>query len=202
MRHILILTIVLWNIWGLKMIDYEKLLLHKGAYKVTYIATEKLKFTAEFLPLCEQNRCGRYGKNYTCPPHIGKIDELIKKVQSFKSAIIWQTVTNLEDSYDFEGMMQAQNVHNGATVEIAKMAREDFGKGNFLVLAAGGCTLCDTCSLLTNTPCAHPDDAISSLEAHGMDVSQIEKVSDMKYLNGINTVTYFSGLFFNDGEEI
>ena len=182
----------------MKMIDFEKQCLELGAYKVERIVTEKLTFSDEFLPLCEQNRCGRYGRNYTCPPHIGEIHELIAKVKNFDTAIIWQTVANLEDSYDFEGMMEAQNRHNGATVRMAKIATEELGEGNFLVLAAGGCTLCKECGALTNTPCVHPEEAISSLEAHGMDVSKIETVSNMKYLNGINTVTYFSGLFFNE----
>ena len=112
-----------------------------------------------------------------------------------KTAIIWQTVHALEDSYDFEGMQRGQEIHNVLTIKIARQAR--IVLDDALVLGAGGCFLCKTCAVVTNEPCRFPREAISSLEAHGIDVSQIEHVTNMKYVNGLNTVTYFSGLFFN-----
>ena len=43
--------------------------------------------------------------------------------------------------------------------------------------------------------CVSPDDAIASLEAHGIFVSNLAQSSDMKYINGKNTVTYFGAIF-------
>ncbi len=62
--------------------------------------------------MCESNVCGNYGRNYTCPPDAGDITELMKKIRTHNQALIYQTVGALEDSYDFEGMMEAAAGHN------------------------------------------------------------------------------------------
>jgi len=170
------------------LIDYVKLCLELGAHKAARIETGQLVFSESFRGLCERNACGRYGRNYTCPPHIGEISALIGEIRRRGTAIVWQTVHRLEDSYDFEGMQRGRALHADITQKIA--ARADG-----LVLGAGGCFICETCGVNENVPCRFPSKALSSLEAYGIDVSGIEKVTDMKYINGVNTVTYFSGLF-------
>ena len=175
--------------------DFVKLALQLGAHKAARIATEQLCFSEDFLAACEQNYCGRYGKNYTCPPHVGEIGALIEKIRRRETAVIWQTVHELEDSYDYEGMRRGQEMHHKITREIARQARALVP--DVLALCPGGCFLCDDCAVNTDEPCRCPGEAISSLEAHGIDVAQIERVSELKYVNGVNTVTYFSGLFLN-----
>jgi predicted metal-binding protein len=176
--------------------DFVKLCLDLGARRAAQIPTARLTFSEAFRGYCEQNSCGRYGKNYTCPPHVGEIAGLIQAIQKRKTAVIWQTVHALEDSYDFEGMMRGKDIHNAMTLETADRAREHLGP-DVLVLGAGGCFLCETCAVVTEEPCRSPGRAISSLEAYGIDVSKIGTVTDMKYINGADTVTYFSGLFYS-----
>ncbi|MCL2530803.1 MAG: DUF2284 domain-containing protein [Oscillospiraceae bacterium] len=176
------------------MNDFVALALKHGAHKAAQISPAALRYDEKFLQACQQNICGRYGKNYTCPPHVGAIDQLINKLQSCSHAVVWQTISKLEDSFDFEGMMIAQQQHNAITIAIADSAREIMPLA--IALGAGGCFLCNTCAAEINEPCRFPARAISSLEAHGVDVSSIEQVCDLKYMNGIHTVTYFSGLFY------
>ncbi|MCL2050776.1 MAG: DUF2284 domain-containing protein [Lachnospiraceae bacterium] len=175
--------------------DFVKLCLSKGAKKAEAIPVEKLILMPELREFCEQNKCGRFGRNYTCPPYVGEKEELIKKIKSYKIAIIWQNIYELEDSFDFEGMMDGQEKHNQMTLEIAEEAYQEMGRDKVLVLAAGGCTLCPACASLTDEPCRNPGRALSSLEAYGINVAKIEEISGLKYINGKDTVTYFSGLF-------
>ena len=42
----------------------------------------------------------------------GDIDALMNEAQSYQKALVYQTVGKLEDSYDFEGMMEAARLHN------------------------------------------------------------------------------------------
>ena len=65
-----------------------------------------------------------------------------------------------------------------------------------LHLGAGGCHLCEVCAKKTGEPCRHPDRAVASLEAYGVNVSALARLCGMKYINGENTVTYFGALFF------
>ena len=175
--------------------DIIKLCLERGASKAEEIPVSKLTLMPELRELCEQNKCGRFGRNYTCPPYVGDVNALIESLKTYKSAIIWQNIYALEDSFDFEGMMEAQAKHNTQTFEIADQIYGYYGRANVLVLAAGGCTLCDVCAVKTNEPCRHPNEALSSLEAYGIHVAKIEEVSGLKYINGKDTVTYFSGVF-------
>ena len=175
--------------------DIVHLCLELGAHKAESIPVSQIVFQEELRKYCEDNRCGRYARNYTCPPMIGEVRPLINKLQTYPQAVIWQNIYQLEDSFDIEGMMAAQEKHNAMTLKIARKLYECFGRRNVLVLAAGGCTLCKACACLTSKPCLHPEDALSSLEAYGIHVAQLEAVSGMKYINGPNTVTYFSGAF-------
>ena len=42
-----------------------------GFEKTAVVRTEDLVFDPAFRPYCEENLCGQYGINYTCPPACG-----------------------------------------------------------------------------------------------------------------------------------
>ena len=176
--------------------NIEYLCLEMGATKAQEIEVSELVLMPELREFCMQNACGKYGQNYTCPPHVGEIDKLIDMIQSYQKVVIWQNIYPLEDSFDFEGMMDAKVNHDEMTYKIAEKIRKEPGYESALILGAGCCTLCETCAVVSDTPCPNPEKALSSLEAHGINVSKIEEVANMKYINGENTVTYFSGAFY------
>lgn len=156
---------------------------------------EEIQFEPAFRQACESNACGNYGKCWMCPPDAGPIDELIERAKSFRYALVYQTIGRLEDSYDFEGMMEAARLHNELSRALAKwFATLPFAKK--LHLGAGGCHMCGVCAKRTNEPCRHPELAMPSLETYGINVSELAASSGMKYINGQNTVTYFGALLF------
>ena len=71
-----------------------------------------------------------------------------------------------------------------------------------LHLGAGGCGVCEKCAKQTGEPCRFPTLALASLEAYGVNVSELAKTAGMKYINGQDTVTYFGAVLFclADGE--
>lgn len=163
------------------------------------VEVEKIVFDPAFRRACEANTCGNYGKSWTCPPYVGEIDELIKKASSYKYALVYQTIHPLEDSYDFEGMVEAGKLHAELSLKLSRFFDTlDFPKK--LHLAAGGCRVCPVCAKRTDEPCRHPELALASLEAYGVNVSALASSCGMKYINGQNTVTYFGALFFTPAE--
>ncbi len=163
-----------------------------GAYKAHVINTDEIVFDKELRKFCEANLCGNFGRNHMCPPSVGDADELIEKAKTYKQALIFQTVSELEDSYDFEGMMDAAKNHQ----ELAGRIRGLLTPGTFLELTAGGCNVCEKCAKREDKPCRFPDKAISSLEAYCINVSTLASSCGMNYINGTDTVTYFGGFFF------
>ena len=67
---------------------------------------------------------------------------------------------------------------------------------DYLHLSSGGCSLCVKCAKLTNEPCRHPEEALSSMEGYGIDVYNTTRDTDLKYINWQNTVTYFGIVLF------
>lgn len=172
---------------------YEKIrqtVLALGARSAAVIKVSEIPFEPGFRKLCESNACGNFGGCYTCPPDVGEIDELIREAKSYRYAVVYQTVWDLEDSYDFEGMMLAGQRHNDL-IQAVRESAEVKQAGKILHLGAGGCRVCSACGKKTGQPCRHPQLALASMEAYGINVSELSRLCGMKYINGENTVTYF-----------
>jgi predicted metal-binding protein len=70
---------------------------------------------------------------------------------------------------------------------------ERFGKTN-PIYGAGGCSNCEKCAY--PDPCRAPEKLLSSIEASGINVTELSRTAGVKYNNGPNTVTYFSMALF------
>ncbi len=172
-----------------------------GVYKANIIDVKAISLDRSFRDMCALNACGVYGKCWMCPPDVGDIDVLMREVGKYDYALVYQTVTKLEDSYDFEGMIEAKK----RTYPIAQKLRKEFKDMHIstaLHLGAGGCGVCEICAKCSGEPCRFPKLAMPSLEAYGVNVSQLAKAANMKYINGQDTVTYFGAVLFSlDGVE-
>ena len=171
-----------------------------GAFKSNIIETKLIILDRAFRDMCESNACGVYGKCWMCPPDVGDIDLLMSKVRNYDYALVYQTVTEIEDSFDFEGMIAAKKKSYPLAQSLSKVF-SDLNITNVLHLGAGGCGVCECCAKKTNEPCRFPEKAMPSLEAYGINVSDLAKNAGMNYINGQNTVTYFGAVLFSlDGE--
>ena len=167
-----------------------------GAYKASVMETKDIVLDRAFRDMCASNACGVYGKCWMCPPDVGDIEVLMQEVGQYDYALVYQTVTELEDSYDFEGMIEAKK----KSYPLAQGLRKTFDDPKFakvLHLGAGGCGVCKVCAKRTSEPCRYPERAMPSLEAYGINVSALAKSAGMKYINGQDTVTYFGAVLIS-----
>jgi len=171
--------------------------LQSGAAKAAILPDEKIYTSASFRAMCASNACGVYGKCWTCPPDIGDIDLLIGQVKQYPYGMLYQTISEIEDSFDIEGMQEAGRRHARTTQCLQEELRRIL-KADFLHLGSGGCNVCETCAKRDNLPCRFPDKAMSSMEGYGIDVYKTTKNTDLKYINGQNTVTYFGIVLFSE----
>ncbi len=160
------------------------------------VDTGDIIFDAELRKNCEMNSCGDYGRNWVCPPHCGDIEDCIARARQFDHAVVVQYIGTLEDSYDFEGMVEAARAFEIKFEQFARQARQI--SDDIYPLGAGGCHRCARCAVLDDAPCRHLDIAYPSLESHGIYVADLAAKSGMKYINGPNTVTYFGAVFYKE----
>ena len=170
-----------------------------GATKAVVIGQDAIVLNAEFRAMCEANRCGIYGRCYTCPPDVGPVDELMARVRGYDRGLFYQTIHPLEDSFDIEGMTAAKKDFMQVGQRLLDALEPVLGK-DALHLSGGGCGLCEQCAKITNEPCRHPGRALPSLESYGMDVFNTSKHTPLKYINGANTITYFGMVLFQEAK--
>ena len=110
--------------------------------------------------MCKADRCGRYGKSWSCPPACSTLEQARAQIKRYSQGIL---------------------------VQSARQARLLFP--HCLPLTAGTCTLCHTCTY-PDRPCRHPKQRLSSMEAYGLFVSDVCVRSNLAYNYGPRTLTY------------
>ncbi len=159
------------------------------------IPAASVGFSEEVRTLCEQNMCGNFGKSWTCPPAVDSLEILQAKVAPYTRFTIFNKVFPLEDSFDWEGMVNSVKAFQRGIGKLKKGLRNADPGFDCLILGAGACTLCPTCSYTLNEPCKNPDNAVYSVEAFGIDAMALMTDNGLQYNNGPNTVTYVGGVF-------
>ena len=125
----------------------------EGFYGADVISTDKIVFDAAFRPYCEENLCGQYGANYSCPPDCGTPDEMKQRVLSYRNALVLQTRWELESFSEKEKLLMGKKLHNSAMFRVIGQMR-DRGHAGFMI-GASGCSLCKPCLRCVNYDCFH-----------------------------------------------
>ena len=165
-----------------------------GAAKAAVILEKDIVLSASFRDICKSNGCGVYGQCWMCPPDIGEINELMDRVHQYQYGLLYQTIYDIEDSFDIEGMGAAGVNHAQVSQKVEDAIRPVLDK--YLHLSCGGCRLCPRCAKRDQQPCRFPDRALPPMEGYGIDVYQTTKPTHLKYINGQNTVTFFGIVLF------
>lgn len=174
------------------MIDYEaleKLGKESGFTHIAPLDCSTIKLLPDVRQMCASNTCHRYGKNWCCPPGCGTLEECEEKVRKFTHGILVQTVGELEDSLDGEGMMETEAAHKEHFFAMEEALRSLYP--GLLPIGAGSCTRCTTCTYPDN-PCRFPDKTFASMEAYGMLVTQVCQDNNLPYYYGSCTIAYTS----------
>lgn len=152
----------------------------------------KLIFLPAVRDMCKA--CKQYGLKWVCPPGCGTIDEMPARYHRFRDGVLFQTVWNLEDEFDLDGMMRSAEDHKNAISKLlttlASLDEEVLPFGN------DGCSYCKECTY-PNAPCRFPEKAYPSLEAVGLMVGDVCKDNNVPYYYGRNTVALTGAFLFN-----
>ena len=119
------------------MIFNHSLLQKIGIYQYGFIQTTQITFLNEVRGFCEGNVCRHYGTTWACPPAVGTVDECRKRSLSYSRALVFNAKYNLEDSFDYEGMMIGHREFKKVCNMLAKSANINYINGENTVTYFG-----------------------------------------------------------------
>lgn len=152
----------------------------------------KLVARKDIRAMCAADRCGAYGKNHTCPPYCGSLEECSAKMHSYHRGILLQTVGTTTKAIDTKAYRMAEQQHLEHFHRFSDEVRKYHP--NPLCLGSGGCRICEKCTF--PYPCRFPEKACSSMEAYGLFVTDVCRNSGLAYHHGERTITYTACVLF------
>lgn len=164
-----------------------------GIHEYGVISTLDIPFDQEIRRICEDNTCRLYEKTWACPPAVGTVDECRARCLQYQTALVFNAVYPLEDSFDYEGILRGHGAFKDLCTRFHTLVKPKFRK--FLLLSNEGYKRCKNCTY-PSAPCRQPDLLFPSLEGFGIHVARLASCADIKYINGKNTVTYFGMLLY------
>lgn len=167
--------------------DLSKIAAESGFTNFAPLDVATIELKPEVRDMCAVNTCGMYGKRWSCPPGCGTLNECAERIKGRTHGILVQTVGEIEDSFDFEAMMEIEAEHKEHFKQMhAALLNADV---NVLAIGSGCCTNCRDCTY-PNAPCRFPDKLVASMEAYGMVVNEICKANGLSYNYGPEHMAY------------
>lgn len=146
----------------------------------------RLEARAAVRDMCAADKCGAYGKNWTCPPVCGTLEQCGEKMRSYSRGILLQSVGRMSKDIDTRAYRETEARHLERFAAFAEEIRREYPEA--LCLGAGGCRVCRECAY--PEPCRFPGKALSSMEGYGLFVTQVCRDCGVEYYHGPRTITY------------
>jgi len=147
--------------------------------------------TLEFLPevrdMCSADRCNKFNKSWSCPPACGSLDEMRGRVKDYSAGLLVQTVGEIEDSYDWDGIQDAAKRHGASFWRMWDELEKRYA--SVFAMGTGTCTKCESCTY-PEAPCRFPERMSVSMEACGLFVSKVCTENDLKYNYGPDKIAF------------
>ena len=167
----------------------------ENGFKSAVISTKDIAVDYTFRTYCEDNLCGKYGANYSCPPDSGTPAELHRKILSKNSALVLQKIYDINGYDDKEAVQAAKQSVNYSVISVMeKMKAEGY---DVIHLGYGGCPLCNPCKCTLGEPCAFPDKKISCISAYCINVTKLAKTANMEFDWSTNKLYLFGMILFD-----
>ena len=61
-------------------------------FTAVLITPDRIPIDPKFRIYCEENHCGKYNSNYSCPPDCGTVEELKQKILAEDKVLVIQTI--------------------------------------------------------------------------------------------------------------
>lgn len=158
-----------------------------AGFEAKILPSAELVFDNSFRRYCEENRCGNYGANLSCPPSCGTPEQMRQTVSGKTHALVLRSEWVM-DWHDAAALRDARRSHSERAQALPV-------PGEAVYAGAGECTVCEVCAGRTGGSCRFPKKRYSCLSAWCVDVAALaEKCGFSYYADG--KVSFFSVTWF------
>ena len=162
------------------MTDLELIkLAEEAGFRAAVIPAKEIPVNGEFRKFCEDNLCGKYNANYSCPPACGTVEQVHQRLLSQEKALVLQKIYEVGSYENKAAVLASRKNLNMAVLQLTEELRKA-GMDCFC-LGYGGCPLCDPCKQVEGEPCAFPEKRISCLSAYCVDVAKLAQRCAMDF---------------------
>lgn len=172
-----------------------RLALQTGFSSAAVVKTRDIPLDSSFREYCQENLCGDFGANHSCPPDCGTPEEMAQKLWAWDRALVLRTVWDLPDWQDYPKIESCRAVHNRQSL-VLKRELAQLGLPS-LMAGCSGCTLCTPCLKSKGEACPYPEDQYSCLSAYCVYVLALARMCGMEYNAGKGKLAFFSLLALN-----
>ena len=154
------------------MTDNELIkLAEQAGFHAALISAQDIPVDGAFRKFCEDNLCGKYNANYSCPPACGTVEEVRQRLYGGDKALVLQSIHEIGSYENKEEILRSKKNLN---VAILKLTEDLRGKDvDCFCLGYGGCPLCNPCKQVEGEPCVFPEKRISCMSAYCIDVGKL-----------------------------
>ena len=146
---------------------------------VAVVNTNQIPFDTTLVKYCQENLCGRYGVNYSCPPHCGTPQQMQQKVLANNFAVVVQSVFDNVNFANKSAVEDCKKLHNNRLMQLNAFAKAQ-GYGCF-VIGATGCETCNPCKVTQGQLCPQAGQVFSCTSAYCIDVAKLLQVCNLAY---------------------
>ena len=163
-----------------------------GFSKAVPLDVDTLQPRQDIREMCAANTCGAYGKNWTCPPYCGTLEECSDKLRQYSRGILLQTIGSTEKLIDTKAYRRIEAQHLEQFHRFCEELRQIYPYA--LCLGSGGCRICGKCAFPER--CRFPEKACSSMEGYGLFVTEVCRSNKLSYHYGERTITYTACILY------
>ena len=146
-------------------------LAEEAGFLAAVLPAKDIPVDGSFRKFCEDNLCGKYNANYSCPPGCGTVEEVRERLYAQDRALVLEMIWNADGYGDKEFIFSSRNKLNTTVLQLLEQLRRAGVDG--FCLGYGGCPLCDPCKQAEGEPCAFPEKRISCMSAYCIDVGKL-----------------------------
>jgi len=172
----------------------EKIAKESGFTHCAPLDVSTLVFMQEIRDMCNPKQCSNYNKSWSCPPACASLEAMKKRVGGYSGGILVQTVGELEDGFDWEGITGIGLRHKENFGRMRAALEKEYSP--VLCMGAGVCRICGACTY-PDSPCRYPEKMEVSMEACGLLVSKVCTDNSLAYNYGSNKMAYTSCFLVN-----